>query len=51
LEKARKRIKNSKSLLITANKAVPSDILPEWLEVQTAYEWLIKQQKHPVGRP
>jgi uncharacterized protein len=51
LEKARKRIKNSKSLLITANKAVPSDMLPEWLEVQTAYEWLIKQQKHPTGMP
>lgn len=45
LEKARKRIKNSRSLLITEDLAVPSDMLPEWVEVKTAYEWLLEQEK------
>jgi len=44
LEKARKKIKNSRSLLITGNIAVPSDMFPEWVEVITAYEWLLKQK-------
>lgn len=45
LEKARKRIKNSRSLLIIEDLAVPSDMLPEWVEVKTAYEWLLEQEK------
>ena len=45
LEKAGKRIKNSRSLLITGDMAVPFDMLPKWVEVITAYEWLLKQQK------
>ena len=43
LEKARKRIKNSRSLLITGDMGVPLDMLPKWVEVMTAYEWLLKQ--------
>ena len=46
LEKAGKRIKNSRSLLITGDMAVPFDMLPKWVEVITAYEWLLKQRKH-----
>lgn len=46
LEKAGKRIKNSKSLLITGNMGIPIEMLPKWVEVMTAYEWLLKQQKH-----
>jgi len=45
LEKARTRIKNSRSVLIAGDMAVPSDIFPEWVEVKTAYEWLIEQEK------
>jgi len=45
LEKVGKRIKNSRSLLITGDMAVPFDMLPKWVEVITAYEWLLKQQK------
>ena len=45
LEKARKRIKNSRSLLITGDMSVPSDMLPEWVDVKTACEWLLEQEK------
>lgn len=45
LAKAGKRIKNSRSVLITEEMAVPSDMLPEWVDVRTAYEWLIEQEK------
>jgi len=48
LEKARKRIDNSQSLIITANMLVHADMLPEWVEVQIAYEWLLNQQKHSM---
>lgn len=43
LEKAGKRIKNGRRILITREIAVPLDSLPEWVEVMTAYEWLLKQ--------
>jgi len=42
LEKAGKRIKNSRSILIAGDVAVPSDSLPKWVEVKTAYEWLLE---------
>jgi len=51
LKKARKRIKNSRSLLITGDMAVPFDMLPKWVEVITAYEWLLNQQKHSTVMP
>ncbi len=51
LEKARKRIKNSRNLLITGDMAIPFDMLPKWVEVITAYEWLLKQQKHSTVTP
>jgi len=40
LEKAKKRIKNSTCLLITTDNAVHADMLPDWVEVVTAWEWL-----------
>jgi hypothetical protein len=51
LEKARKRFDNSQSLLITANMQVPKDMLPEWVEVQIAYEWLLNQHKYSTFMP
>ncbi len=47
LEKAGKRIKNSRKLLITGNMALPFNMLPKWVEVITAYEWLLKLQPPP----
>jgi uncharacterized protein len=44
LEKARKRIKNSRSLLIASDIAVPSHMLPKWVEAKTACEWLLEQE-------
>ncbi|MBC2704256.1 ATP-binding protein [Desulfobacula sp.] len=46
LEKAGKRIKNSRSILIAGDVTVSSDSLPKWVEVKTAYEWLLE---YPVG--
>ena len=43
LEKARKRIKNCRSLLIAGEIDVPMDLFPEWLEIRTASEWLLEQ--------
>ena len=42
LEKAGKKIKNSRRLLIAGEVSVPSDSLPKWVEVKTAYEWLLE---------
>jgi len=42
LEKAGKKVKNSRSILITGDMRVPSDMVPEWVEAMTAYEWLLK---------
>lgn len=42
LEKARKRIKDGRSVLITAEAAVPTAVIPEWVEVKTAVEWLLE---------
>lgn len=42
LEKAGKKFKNSRSILITGDMRVPSDMVPEWVETMTAYEWLLK---------
>jgi len=42
LEKARKRIKNGRSVLITTEVAVPTAVIPEWVEVKTAVEWLLE---------
>lgn len=42
LEKARKRIKNGRSVLITTEVAVPTADIPEWVEVKTAVEWLLE---------
>ena len=43
LEKAGKRVKNSRSILIAGDMALPPNMLPEWVEVIPAYEWLLKQ--------
>ena len=45
LEKARKRIKKSRSLLIAGNIAVPTEKFPEWVEVKGACEWFLEQGK------
>ena len=42
LEKTKKKLENSHSLLITENMAVPYDMLPEWIVVKTASEWLLQ---------
>lgn len=42
LQKARKRINNSRSLLIAGEIAVPEDTFPEWVEVKTACEWFLE---------
>ncbi len=44
LQKAGARIKNGKSLLITEETGIPSDMLPDGVETMTAYEWLLKQE-------
>lgn len=41
LVKSRNRIKNSKCLLIAENINVPGNIIPEWIQVRTASEWLL----------
>ncbi|MDA3790633.1 MAG: hypothetical protein PF503_19335 [Desulfobacula sp.] len=43
LEKAGKKIKHGRCLLITGNLAIPQDMVPEWVEVRIAYEWLLQQ--------
>lgn len=43
LEKAGKRINNSKRLLIAGDIALPPDMLPKWLEAVTVHEWLLKR--------
>jgi len=43
LEKAGKRIKNCRSLLIAGEIDVPMDLFPEWLEIRTASDWLLEQ--------
>jgi len=43
LEKAGKKIENSRSLLIAGDVAIPSNMLPGWLEVKMAYKWLLEQ--------
>ncbi len=45
LEKAGKKIENGRSLLIVGDVAIPSDMLPEWVEVKMAYKWLLEQEK------
>ncbi len=45
LEKAGKRIKNCRSLLIAGEIDVPMDLFPEWLEIRTASEWLLEQNR------
>jgi len=43
LEKAGKKVENSRSLLIAGDVAIPSNMLPGWLEVKMAYKWLLEQ--------
>lgn len=43
LEKARKRIANGRSVLITTEVAVPIAMIPEWVEVKTATDWLLER--------
>jgi predicted AAA+ superfamily ATPase len=43
LEKARQRMKHSRCLLITTEITVPQAMIPEWLEITTATEWLLEQ--------
>jgi len=31
--------------------AIPFDMLPKWVKVITAYDWLLKQQKHSTVMP
>jgi len=45
LEKARKRFENSRSLLIVGDIEVRDDIFPEWVEVKTAWEWLLEFER------
>ncbi len=42
LEKARKKIKNGRSLLIARDITVPLDMLPEWIEIKTVTDWLLE---------
>ncbi len=42
LEKARKRIENARGLLIAGNITAPFDILPKWIELKTAIDWLLE---------
>jgi len=43
LEKARKRIKNSSGLLLTRESTIPHKALPDWVEIKTVSEWLLKR--------
>lgn len=42
LEKARKRIKNGRSLLIAGELSTPINEIPEWIEVKTITDWLLE---------
>ncbi len=42
LEKAQKKIKDGRGLLITNDITVPLDLIPEWIEVKTATDWLLE---------
>jgi len=42
LEKARKRIPDGRSVLITTEVTVPTAMIPEWVEVKTIVEWLLE---------